>query len=129
MLFQDYVNLPPSDTSNEVLIDFTQQARLALLTEQSDDPKLALAILKGISDTALSSKRISTEENTAAADREVAFAINESLKNIQRNPFLSTTPMMGQIPLKAPEIELITPLYGEMDDGEVSLNITDIIES
>ena len=103
----------PTSLDPDTLIDFAQQQRLNMLVDVANDPKLKLLTLKNISDTAVSVKRIASDEKNSAADRDIALTITESLKNIRGNPYLIKNPIEGAKETPAPIIPDAVPRPGE----------------
>lgn len=120
----DYSNLTP-----DTILDIANKERLIMLGDEKLSPKLRLATLNGLAQTAVMVKRIASEANSAAADREIAVALSNTLKTLPGNPFLVSNG--GPIPLGVlnPPLPEITLVYQETSTDLHVLDLDEIISS
>lgn len=109
-----------SDYGSDSLINFVQKQRVGLLVDEQDK-EFKLAVLNSIATTAVQVKRITTDENNANADREVAIALANAVGGMTTNPFKGAG---GSRPIaELPPIELV---HDELSTTIADLSMEDL---
>jgi uncharacterized protein YpiB (UPF0302 family) len=93
----------PDNVNPEVIVEFTQRARLDLYQENAEDKKFSFALLNALSVTALATMKLNIDETNATTDKEVSAALSGILRNVNENPFIF---MGSNKPIEEPEITM-----------------------
>lgn len=115
-----------SELTPDALIKRVQRHRLQLLLGGKGDlDPTEILLLNSIASTAVAVKRITTDDNNSAADREISQALVESLSHIKNDPFVSVSGYLHH-PNHAPQLPAIDIVPDEITRGLTILEIKDI---
>jgi len=90
------------------VIEFAQQTRIEMITDVSTEEQNKVTLLRDLSATALTIKRLSTDDRNAAADRDIAAAMVTAISNLSANPFLSQKVIRRDLEMpELPPVELV----------------------
>lgn len=102
----DHSKISDEDVSNDNVIQTIQKRRMTLLLDPTlDTDKIELTLMNQLTVTALTDKRITTDDSNAAADREIAAALVTAVEGVTGNPFKGTGSVTPEPEL--PEIDLV----------------------
>lgn len=115
-----------NELTPDALIKTVQRHRLQLLRgDKGSLDQTEILLLNSIASTAVAVKRITTDDNNSAADREVSQALVESLGRIKNDPFVSVTGHTHYVN-HAPQLPAIDMVPDEITRGLTILEIKDI---
>lgn len=124
------VIIDDSELSPDALIKTVQRHRLHLLRSHKNDiDPNELLLLNSIASTAVAVKRITTDDNNSAADRDISKALVESLARISVDPFLATG-REDTTPIKyVPHLPVIDIVLDETSRGLTIIEIKDVTDN
>lgn len=97
------------NTEVDSVINYTLKQQAKLFNDlKKEDPKLALKALADMAGTAVSVKRIKTEDANQAADRDAAVSISKALSKYVDDPFKVGNPVKRDaVDIALPTITLV----------------------
>ena len=114
------------DVSSDTIIDFTQVERLKLLKSETLTEKMQLAVLDSLSFVALNNKKIKSEDNTAATNREMAVALARLTHTTNMR---DTRPLDQILPAFQPVVPDVEVVFDELSTSLAQIEFSDLVKN